>query len=806
MVRVHDSRAAAAPRPTGALRHAKADLQQKSSYKIILEEMTEKKKKLHTTTSSTGVLSEQVGRVGYHFLNTIVDQACRLLGVKVARSSKTDFERESSRPSTKYNNPNPRAGRARRKHKVSATIDLVEDEMSQKELDAQAISAIRELFPRIPEKDVQQIVTRAFRKGTAKVGTATDQPFIRRVHLAVGAHIRHMYTDYDSLLKEHKLNWLTARAMVQPLTLDKIIEWRDEKDEPDAVEDILREVIVIPDDEEDESEHEQVSARQNSVEVVSSHEYADAVHVHQLVYGASDDETRLNRFTSPEVECAPSVKFIRRLSTAPAERSQRHQDRVDRQHAHRTRVWQEAVNRRKNTAPTTQDFTTSSTYQPPNQRHAPPDSAYSQPAPLEPNTYKPRPGLTESKSLHTNADVQQPSIRAGNQIYATHERLDYGQDLSQVPQGLLDGPATSRFVLPESERLVPSVETEPHVLHRQENLHHVAPGPFDRQFQNDPVGFRNLERDDDPDTPTVKRRRVEDIDWSNRTMSHRVTDTHIHKSALPYGAYRHDGHPRLDSESSGAPRSRACEYDRGFPRRVELVPIIRSSCAAEGDRPQHRDGGDTRGPPHMRGSDVHYEPHVDSPLRQAYSLPQQEASAGPTLWPSIPNSRVSPDAHMRGQPLPYPLHRLPASYLSEAVSRPDYRLLGPGRTVDVESMPMRLRSVHQIDLGPSMLAGGKPTQDRPEWAQYGNGASNAKPSYYGQAFARHSQENLHRMGHHPRQPVALSPDGFYGQRERCYDGSRPGNVPPKLEAMSPRKTGPDHDAVYISSSPLEGAR
>lgn len=115
-------------------------------------------------TSRTGFLSEQVGRVGYHFPNAIVDQACRLLGVKLAKSGSVDFEQESGRRSTRHTKPNVQANQAKGKHKVSTTIDLVEDEMSQKELDTQATSAIRELFPRIPEKDVHQIVARAFRK------------------------------------------------------------------------------------------------------------------------------------------------------------------------------------------------------------------------------------------------------------------------------------------------------------------------------------------------------------------------------------------------------------------------------------------------------------------------------------------------------------------------------------------------------------------------------------------------------------------------------------------------------------------
>lgn len=49
MARIHESRTAAAPVRTGALRHARTNEQRKTSYKVVLEEMTEKKKKLHTT-------------------------------------------------------------------------------------------------------------------------------------------------------------------------------------------------------------------------------------------------------------------------------------------------------------------------------------------------------------------------------------------------------------------------------------------------------------------------------------------------------------------------------------------------------------------------------------------------------------------------------------------------------------------------------------------------------------------------------------------------------------------------------------
>lgn len=51
MARIHANRTAAVPVRTGALKHARTNEQRKPSYKVIIEEMTERKKKLHTTVS-----------------------------------------------------------------------------------------------------------------------------------------------------------------------------------------------------------------------------------------------------------------------------------------------------------------------------------------------------------------------------------------------------------------------------------------------------------------------------------------------------------------------------------------------------------------------------------------------------------------------------------------------------------------------------------------------------------------------------------------------------------------------------------
>lgn len=73
----------------------------------------------------------------------------------------------------------------------------------------------------------------------------------RRAQLAVGACIRHQYTNYDQLLKV--IDRDPARLMIAPMVTAKIIEWRGEQDQGLAeLEETFREVIYIDDDDEDE--------------------------------------------------------------------------------------------------------------------------------------------------------------------------------------------------------------------------------------------------------------------------------------------------------------------------------------------------------------------------------------------------------------------------------------------------------------------------------------------------------------------------------------------------------------------------
>lgn len=72
------------------------------------------------------------------------------------------------------------------------------------------------------------------------------------MQLAVGAYIRHQYTDYDKLLKSG-VPWPDARQLAQPASYAKFKEWRDEA-ESNELEETFREIIVLDDDDDDEDD------------------------------------------------------------------------------------------------------------------------------------------------------------------------------------------------------------------------------------------------------------------------------------------------------------------------------------------------------------------------------------------------------------------------------------------------------------------------------------------------------------------------------------------------------------------------
>lgn len=228
-------------------------------------------------------------------------------------------------------------------------------------IDTDALQAIRDLFPNIPEKDLYTIVRHAFEKvvltlfhhtrrgmltidkGHTRVGMA-DLPLTRRATLAVVAHIRHNYTDYDKLLRIG--SWEQARKAVEHLTLDKLVQWRVDKDDnADAMSDILREVIVIDDDDsENEQDADELGVRprshdkqrDSSVETISSQAGADMLQTWQLSQHDLEEQDQEEITMTKESE-----------SYTYGQRPQRAQRRLDRSDTHRRQAWLDARSRRR---------------------------------------------------------------------------------------------------------------------------------------------------------------------------------------------------------------------------------------------------------------------------------------------------------------------------------------------------------------------------------------------------------------------------------------------------------------------------
>jgi len=214
-------------------------------------------------------LSQQVHRIGFHFPSFVVAQVCAYYGIVLTSAGTVLAEDESQ-------SFHPRSKRL--KDQIAA-----QERKDQITINTEARDTIKDLFPNIPDNDLNQIIKTAFQKGQGKVGTANELSLIRRAQLAVIAHIRHVYTDYDKLLRQTQ--YRDARNIVEKPSLRKLVEWRgDDENGKQVLEDVFREVVVISDDDDDDSDAD-VDAdepmddfRDVSVEIVSSNTKADHLH------------------------------------------------------------------------------------------------------------------------------------------------------------------------------------------------------------------------------------------------------------------------------------------------------------------------------------------------------------------------------------------------------------------------------------------------------------------------------------------------------------------------------------------------
>ncbi|RMZ72720.1 Coiled-coil domain-containing 25 [Pyrenophora seminiperda CCB06] len=252
MARIHHQRA---PQRSATLGQSRAALRKKKKnpYKIVLEAVTQEKKRLHSiltyaSNAPSGFgfvpaghpeftewckeqcrqrnldvhivsakprnrmhadpakLSHHVHRVGHHFPISIIELACSKFGYNYDESDGLRKAKDSE------------GWIAQHLEAYSSRQANPEGPTTEKEEKIYIHGAVREMFPKIPEADLQAIVDHAFAEGTNRVGNAKELTLARKVQLAVVAHIRHMYTDYDKLLRSD--GWLEARSQVEHPELD----------------------------------------------------------------------------------------------------------------------------------------------------------------------------------------------------------------------------------------------------------------------------------------------------------------------------------------------------------------------------------------------------------------------------------------------------------------------------------------------------------------------------------------------------------------------------------------------------------
>jgi hypothetical protein len=271
-------------------------------------------------------LSQQVHRIGFHFPSVVVAQVCAHYGIVLTSAGTVLAEDE-------FESFQPRSRRLKDQMEV-------EEQKDQVTINTEARDTIRDLFPNIPDNDLNQIIKTAFQKGQGKVGTANELSLIRRAQLAVVAHIRHVYTNYDKLLRQ--THYRDARNHVEKPTLRKLVQWRgDDESGKQVLEDVFREVVVISDDEEseDEEHEEDNDVRDVSVEIVSSNIRADHLQPDPLGFQEPRIATRRGAFRPTDDKVSTPSRYVHHTG-----RKQRtlDKDKISRRGFSRYQAWNEA--------------------------------------------------------------------------------------------------------------------------------------------------------------------------------------------------------------------------------------------------------------------------------------------------------------------------------------------------------------------------------------------------------------------------------------------------------------------------------
>lgn len=149
------------------------------------------------------------------------------------------------------------------------------------------------------------------------------------------AHIRHVYTDYDRLLKTTSFH--EARSHVEEPTLARLVAWRgDDENGKTVLEDVFREVIVISDDEDSDAEGDDPlsAGRSPSVEIVSSNVLHGELQTRPVNYASQRLHESLQ--DSSDDDAPSGFRVVPHIAR---------RDKVDRRGFSRYQAWDRAINR-----------------------------------------------------------------------------------------------------------------------------------------------------------------------------------------------------------------------------------------------------------------------------------------------------------------------------------------------------------------------------------------------------------------------------------------------------------------------------
>ena len=104
-------------------------------------------------------MAHETHRSGYHFPIEIVDFAAKTLNVTLDDTGRIDKDRLDP----VVGNPN-RVVLTKKQRDKHPDLEDSQKELTQAEIDTQAREAISDLFPKLPEQDLRDIVARAFEK------------------------------------------------------------------------------------------------------------------------------------------------------------------------------------------------------------------------------------------------------------------------------------------------------------------------------------------------------------------------------------------------------------------------------------------------------------------------------------------------------------------------------------------------------------------------------------------------------------------------------------------------------------------